>query len=151
MNFDNYGECKKSSMKRQYPPGGSSNFSLGWESDLQPIPQKTSSKGANFNIITGNYNSNGEVDVKFQNPQETTENKENYPSVNIIPFDDKNDYMKLSIKTDFKRSNFSLFNNDSNVSQDKPNSIKVTYAPGGKSSVLLGNDSTSYEEYRKKR
>jgi hypothetical protein len=54
-----------------------------------------------------------------------------------------------SIKTFGTKSNFNLFG-ESTYDQ-KQSSIKVTNNPGGKGNIILGSDSTNYEDYRRKK
>jgi hypothetical protein len=59
-------------------------------------------------------------------------------------------YKSESIKTSYgKQGNLNIFG-ESNYDQKQP-SIKVTAAPGGGSNIVFGNDSSNYEEYRRKK
>jgi hypothetical protein len=144
MNSSN-GFEKKNSLKINFPPGGNSNFSLGWNKEgtqaTTPRHQRSNSK-TNFNIVTGqdytdviekeNYSSNIQ---DFRQPQY------------IEPVKKTN-----AIKTDYNRSQFNIFYQNNNLSnQQKQQSIKVGQAPGGQSSVHFGDDSRNYDEYRRKK
>lgn len=54
-----------------------------------------------------------------------------------------------SLKTFGKQDKLNLFG-ESNYSL-KQSSIKVTAGPGGNSNIVFGNDSSNYEDYRRKK
>jgi hypothetical protein len=58
-------------------------------------------------------------------------------------------YKNESIKTFGNKSNLNIFG-ESTYDQ-KQSSIKVTAGPGGASNIVLGSDSSNYEEYRRKK
>jgi hypothetical protein len=116
---------KVQSIKCQQAPGGNSTFQFQWKEPAPTTPTKTRNRSkVNYNII--NYESD-------------PYNKENTTSPNV-----------QSIKTNgYSKSNFNLTGNYE--TNDKTKSIKVTTAPGGRSNIIFGNDSTNYEDYRRKK
>jgi hypothetical protein len=151
MNFQ---ESKKvSSIKCHHPPGGSTNFSLGWgniNSYNQPTSQrslKRSDSKTDFNIITGEaYNLN------VMNVEEKENmNVSNKETISAIEMVEDTNTKTMKAPYDYSKQKMNLFDTEKNLYSEKTSSIKITYAPGGKSNVFLGDDKTSYEEYRKKR
>jgi hypothetical protein len=130
MNFNNNNNTQKNqSLKCNYPPGGNTNFSIGWGQGPEPVNSlKQTGKNYGSNI---NYTSNGYFD------------KENINKSNVI----------AGISTQTKSAGYGkgkidIFNGTDY--SEKSSSIKVNHMPGGKSNVYLGNDSSNYEEYRRK-
>ena len=81
-----------------------------------------------------NYEDYGINETRIKNEYNILTNE----NMNIENIKDKNQ----SIKTGYgSKSNLNIFGESS---------IKVTVSPGGMSNVYLGNDSTNYEDYRKK-
>lgn len=155
MNFDKMGQEKISSIKCHHPPGGSTNFNLNWGSEDIKVArslQRTNSK-TNFNIITGEGLMEDKENVIFNNKMTNNSEVININSMDkggkILP-NLKEDSKKCSIKTDYEggKNQFNLFGADTPRGTNKVSSIKVTYAPGGKSNVFLGDDKTSYNDYR---
>jgi hypothetical protein len=132
------GDSKKlTSIKCQYPPGGNTNFSFNWKNEGQPeyrrMKSRSNSRTKNFNII-----SNENTDMI---------------NINAVKVDCSDEAKKSAIKTNYEigKPKMNLFDEQKNVYGSKPTSIKVQHAPGGTSNIVLGNDSTNYEEYRRKR
>jgi len=130
MNFNNNNNIPKNqSLKCNYPPGGNSNFSVGWGQGPEPVNSlKQTGKNYGSNI---NYTSNGNFD------------KENVNKSNLsagVTTQTKN--------AGYGKPKFDIFNGTDY--SEKSSSIKVNHMPGGKSNVHFGNDSSNYEEYRKK-
>jgi hypothetical protein len=130
----NISDNKVSSIKCQYPPGGNANFSLNWSSQSSQDQRKTqrSTSRNRYNILTNE--------------------KENFEGMmNIKTYND--DDKKQAIKTnyDIGKSKVNLFNETKNSYLDKPSSIKVAHAPGGRSNIIFGDDTSSYEDYRRKK
>lgn len=123
MNSNDRGRIN--SIKCKQSPGGNSQFSLGWsnsEPEVYVPKMKRSNSKVNYNIVSNElYDQNGNV---------KTDDKENYSSVNV------NQIVNVE----------PMSNGD-----EKKSSTKVTQAPGGKSTICFGNDSASYDDYRKKR
>ena len=134
MNGDNK---KIASIKCQHPPGGNTNFSFNWKNEGQPeqrrMRSRSNSRNKNFNII-----SNENTDMM---------------NINAINCGNSDEGKKSAIKTNYEvgKPKMNLFDEQKNVYGSKPNSIKVHHAPGGRSNIILGDDSTNYEEYRRKR
>ena len=139
MNFSKFEETKKTSIKCHHPPGGNSNFSLGWSGESAPA-KNNQSKAQNFNILTGEANTTPSNLVDQENINQINVQTEN------VEFAEPLASGKFS-KT--PRANLNLFGNYE-TNDKTTNSIKVTNAPGGKSNVFLGGDNTSYNEYRRK-
>jgi hypothetical protein len=116
---------KVQSKRCHQAPGGNSTIQLNWEGQAPATPTKTRNRSkVNYNII---------------NCQDDPFNKENTNSPNVH-----------SIKTaGYSKSNFNL--TGTYEANDKAKSIKVTTAPGGRSNIIFGNDSSNYEEYRRKK
>lgn len=132
---------KSSSIKCQYPPGGNANFSFTWKNDGQTEPRKLnrsrSGSRSKYNIINNIPNENTDM--------------MNINTVNC--YNQSDDGKKSAIKTNYEigKPKMNLFDDQRNVYGSKPSSIKVQNVPGGRSNVILGSDSTNYEEYRRKR
>lgn len=136
---------KLTSIKCHQAPGGNSSFNVAWTSDNSKPRRSHSRRGSisNLNTITGETN---QVYADFY------ENQENTTQSNLNT--QANDGFAQPIPKSGKfantpRGTLNLFGNYDNI--QKPNSIKVSNAPGGKSNVLLGDDATSYNEYRTKK
>ena len=127
MNQEN--KQKNQSIKCNFPPGGNTNLSLEWGQPSGPEKNlKQTGKNYGSNI---EYTSNNNFD------------KENVNKSNIIA--------GMSTQTKnagYGKPKFNIFN-ETNYSE-KSSSIKVNHMPGGKSNVYLGNDSSNYEDYRRK-
>jgi hypothetical protein len=158
MNFDKMNENKKSSIKCHFPPGGTGNFSLGWGNDEMPKRVRThqrSDSNSDFNIITGEGFINQSVKVvdkeNYNIMNEKNTQNSNVSVGKILPCLNR-DSKSESIKTKYEtgKNQFNIFNENTAGNTDK-SSIKVAYAPGGKSNFNFGDDKSSYEEYRKKR
>jgi len=136
MNTDSK---KVQSIKCQYPPGGNTNFSFAWKNEGQMDPRRInrsrSGSRSKYNIITNVANENTDM--------------MNINTVNNNGDDGK----KSAIKTNYEvgKPKMNLFDDQKNVYGGKASSIKVQNAPGGRSNIILGNDSTNYEDYRRKR
>lgn len=129
MNCDGNRQ-KVQSVKCNFPPGGQSNFVMGWGQTNEPVIRNTKYPNKNYN--TNDYNSVNSGD------------KENVNKLNIV----------AGITTQnrdggYGKAKINLFN-DYNYSE-KNTSIKVSQQPGGKSNICFGTDSSNYEEYRKKK
>jgi hypothetical protein len=156
MNYDKMNEDKKSSIKCNQAPGGKGNFSFNWGNDPLPKRIRTQSRSnskSNYNIITGEALKNQAV--KNEEKENSNRNINNITVIHkgssILPSD--NDInKKISIKTDYEsgKNTFNLFNAPTPTTQEKSSSIKVNHAPGGKTNFNFGNDTTSYNEYRRK-
>ena len=130
MNFNNNNKVPKSeSLKCNFPPGGNANFSVGWGQSSEPV-KSLNQTGKNYGSNL-NYTSNNQFD------------KENVNKSNIIA-----GVSTQNKDSGYGNAKFNVFK-DTNYS-DKSSSIKVNHMPGGKSNVYLGNDSSSYNDYRKK-
>jgi len=117
------------SVKCNFPPGGQTNFQMGWGLPNDPVTKDTKLTSKNYG---SNYNT---VNVN---------DKENFNKMNII----------AGVSTQSKDSGYgkpkiNLFQ-DYNYAE-KTTSIKVTQNPGGRSNVCFGTDSSNYEEYRRKK
>ncbi len=139
MNFESYNkDSKKTSIKCHHPPGGSANFSLGWT--------KSETFAAKVPFDHNPYPKDAvNVEDKENNTFMSNSNQGTFLNFN-------DEAKKTTIKTDYSngKNNFNIFNeNVGNV--DKTKSIKVACAPGGKSNFVFGDDTTSYEDYRRKR
>jgi hypothetical protein len=150
---------KKTSIKCHHPPGGSSNFSFNWGNNVQDTNSRQtirSTSKTKYNIINGLNN----VDA-YSFSTVKPEEKENM-NINLVPVTGSEDFevpdakkqttisSVSSIKTNYQsgKAKLNIFNGDS--ADEKSTSIRVNHAPGGKSTVCFGNDSTSYEQYRRK-
>src|SRR5690606_24483829 len=111
--------------KCKQSPGGNSSFAFGWSDNTQTTPRKQRSRSkVKYNII--NY----ETDPYNQ--------------------DDLPKQATPSIKTaGYTKSQFNL--SGDYTANDKVHSLKVTAAPGGRSNIVFGNDSTNYEDYRRRK
>ena len=121
---------KVNSVRCNFPPGGQSNFQMGWGQSTEPVVKSTK-------YSAKNYSSNN-----------------NYDSVNI---NDKENVNKSNIvagvctqnkECGYGQNKVNLFSGYQ--ASEKSTSIKVNQNPGGKSSVCFGTDSSNYEEYRRK-
>lgn len=119
MNFNNNNKvAKNESLKCQYPPGGNTNFSLGWGQKAEPVNSKSQNTGKNYGSNI-QYTSNNFFDKENVNNNNvlagvSTQNKEN----------------------GYGKPKFNIFN-ETNYSE-KSSSIKVNHMPGGKSNVHFG-------------
>ena len=129
MNFDGNNN-KVQSVKCNFPPGGQSNFSLGWGQQTEPVNKGPKYSGKNYG-------------TNCENNSVSNSDKENVNRMNIIAG------MSTQNKdSGYGKSKINLFN-DYNYSE-KTTSIKISQTPGGKSYVCFGSDSSNYEEYRRK-
>ncbi len=129
MNFEN-NKNKVQSVKCNFPPGGQSNFQMGWGMPNDPVSRDTK-------ISSKNYASNCNTIIN-------NSDKENVNKVNIIA-----GMSTQSKESGYGKAKFNIFN-DTNYSEKTP-SIKISQNPGGKSNLCFGNDSSNYEEYRRKK
>lgn len=128
MNFE--GNTNKiQSVKCNFPPGGQSNFQMGWGLPNEPVSRDTKVSSKNY---ASNYNSVNNAD------------KENVNKSNFMA-----GMSTQSKDAGYGKSKINLFS-DYNHSE-KTQSIKVSQNPGGKSNVCFGTDSSNYEEYRRKK
>jgi len=128
MNLD--GNLNKiQSVKCNFPPGGQSNFQMGWGLPSEPVSRdsKLSSKnyGSNYNSVSNN-------------------DKENVNRSNFMA-----GMSTQSKESGYGKSKINLFN-DYDYCEKTP-SIKISQNPGGKSNVCFGTDSSNYEDYRRKK
>ena len=156
MNFDSFNrDMKKTSIKCHHPPGGNTNFSLGWTKP-EPVNAKVPFDHSSH-ISVGAVNLEDKENMTIVGNTQKAENLymnsyENSKS-NFLNFQ-ADSKKNQAIKTDYStgKNNFNIFNEkECDMAYGKASSIKVTYAPGGKSNVIFGDDNTSYNEYRKKR
>jgi hypothetical protein len=125
------------SIKCQQQPGGNSNFSFTWKNDGHIEPRRRNSRSGSrskYNILT-----NENTDMM------------NINTVNN--YDVNDDGKKSGLKTNYEigKPKMNLFDDQKNIYANKSSSIKVQNAPGGKSNIILGSDSSNYEDYRRKR
>jgi hypothetical protein len=157
MNFESYNkENKKTSIKCHQAPGGNTNFSLGWGSENTSVPQnrshKRSNSGSDYNIISGEKFTTNET-VKTEDKENVSVNKTQPMMHNNGFLNFNNQDKNFSIKTNYEtgKNQFDIFKNEQPDGSKTHSSIKVQHAPGGNSNFTFGNDSTGYDEYRKKR
>lgn len=120
---------KVQSLRCNFPPGGQSNFQMGWGLPNDPVTRDTKFSSKNYG---SNYNS---VNIS---------DKENVNKANIMA-----GISTQSKESGYGKAKINLFN-EYNYSEKTP-SIKVSQNPGGKSNVCFGTDSSNYEEYRRKK
>src|SRR5574343_518397 len=96
----------------------------------------------NFSFGWGQNLDNSSRDLKMTSTKitQTTDNKENTQY-----------YTNREVAKNTAKPTFSLFDSNYAESSNKSSSIKITYAPGGKSNIVLGSDSRNYDEYRQKK
>ncbi len=128
MNCDG-NKNRVQSLKCNFPPGGQSNFQMGWGQPNDPVTKDTNftikNYGSNYNTVNNN-------------------DKENVNKMNIIA-----GMSTQSKDSGYGKAKINLFN-DYNYSEKAP-SIKISQQPGGNSKIIFGTDSSNYEEYRKKK
>lgn len=126
MNQDG-NRTKVQSLKCNFPPGGQSNFQMGWGMPNDPVSRNTKFSNKNYG---SNYNSVSNGD------------KENVNKMNMMA-----GISTQSKESGYGKAKINLFN-EYNYAEKTP-SIKVSQNPGGKSNVCFGTDSSNYEEYRR--
>jgi len=117
------------SLKCNFPPGGQSNFQMGWGQPNEPVSKDTKFSMKNYG---SNYNS---VNIN---------DKENVNKSNIMA-----GISTQSKEGGYGKAKINLFNEYNYL--EKTPSIKVSQQPGGNSNIIFGNDSSNYEEYRRRK
>lgn len=170
--YDKYGQGGHTSVKIANPPGGKSNFSLGWGGDPEPEQQPHYGRKRFDNFSNqpeqpqpqpqgrrrfGNQNCN--QDSEPQQPRgrgrfgNQNYNQDSEPQQSNQPVRGRRRFGNMDQNKDnFNPPNRGQ-NNSNNNQQYNPGqahtSVRVSNNPGGQSHIVFGDDKTSYEEYRK--
>jgi hypothetical protein len=136
MSTNNKKPASINSIKCQQQPGGNSNFSFTWKNDGQSEPRRMKSRSGSrskYNILT-----NENTDMM---------------NINAVNYYDNTEDGNKGLKTNYEvgKPKMNIFNEQKNIYANKASSIKVQNAPGGRSNIVLGTDSSNFEDYRRKR